>query len=239
MYKQQKPLTIQSGIIALILTAVVLGIAATTNAQTTTEAGTQAPERREALDSPNSPVVLQASSSSSTSTPTNNMSRGEILNERLMNRQAELARKQAELSSTTAARKSILSERAQMNIIQLSSRAIQRLSETISRLRSVSTEIRSKVSILDNQGETIDPIIILLDRANENLTFVERSLQNIDVDISYFISSATPKSEWQNTRETLSSIFQELTETSSLLRQATFELRNVVKSSSSTTTVSG
>lgn len=238
MYKQQKPLTLSSGLIALVLTAIVLAIASSANAQqedAATTSGPRAPERRAEVES--QIMTLQAAATSSAfssvsstlaATTTAEATWAEkraAWQEVLNQRQAELARKRAELASTTAPRHSILSQRAITAITESSSRIAQQVSESILRLRNASEGMRGQVEDLRHRGLSVDSIVADIDQAGDLLAAAEQTLQGIDIDMAYALTSADPRAEWQNTKATLRLVNNAVQEASVLLLQGAAKMR--------------
>lgn len=182
MYKQQKPLTVSSGILSLLITALVLAIAASANAQTSS---TPLP----ATSTNTSLTSTTTATSTQTATTTS-------LEARLSAQKSDLERKQVELSSSTLVRKGILNEAKQAQVTELVGQYVTSISETILRLRNFSNRLEVEVADFSEQNTNVSTVANKINNANYLIREAETSLKDVNLNIQYTVTSATPQTDW-------------------------------------------
>lgn len=182
MYKQQKPLTVSSGILSLLITALVLAIAASANAQTSS---TPLP----ATSTNTSLTSTTTATSTQTATTTS-------LEARLSAQKSDLERKQVELSSSTLVRKGILNEAKQAQVTELVGQYVTSISETILRLRNFSNRLEVEVADFSEQNTNVSTVANRINNANYLIREAETSLKDVNLNIRYTVTSATPQTDW-------------------------------------------
>lgn len=266
MYKQQKPLTISSGLWALVVTVIVLLLAASANAQTGVDNGDTAvspnkntdlmPKRnqveparevRPASGAPDAPNRIQ------NLTPRSAMPDGIILETAdragLMERAAIMQEKRATLeqktterrsllearreaiASSTVVRKAALERQAQERLRNMSLRVANQLTTAITKLQEVSDRLKSRANELKARGVETAVVDSLIKEIETSLEAAKLSLEGVDVNIEYTVTSERPVQNWAETRAQFQEVHEMIKTVRSLLRDALAELKQAVQNS--------
>lgn len=225
MYKQQKPLTLSSGLLACAVTALVLLVAASANAQT--GGGTNPvsmPERREAISPPSGVRPAAGMSVSGVSSDRQAERRAN-----LAERQAALEQKRLELADAAATRQAALGQAAQVRVRQMTGASVSLLSESIGKTRSLHDRLHRHAEDLGTRGIDMSAALAALDQANELLRDAETALSGIDISIEYALTSSDPRADWSDARVQLQSVREILQEARLLMREALAAIKTSVR----------
>lgn len=195
MYKQQKPLTISSGLWALFVTAVVLLVAASANAQTSDDRGntsSSAPTNAEVMpkrDQVESAREVRPAPATTAPVPglrpmpaNATTTRGETMEVRkaeLATRAALMQEKRATLEQKTAERKTLLEQRRE---------AIA--SSTLARKASLAEQVQDKVRSMSLRvANQLSTAITKLEEVSDRLRTRANDLSSRGVDVTTVIST--------------------------------------------------
>jgi len=221
MYKKQKPLTVSSGILSLLLTALVWFIAAGANAQT------------------EEPIMTTQSASSSDITTTTDLSNTPLpavitlpiklsnWQTAVNNREIEINRKRTELASTSIVRTPLISEQSMTIIAPKISQDVQVLNDSITSLNNIRTTLANHLQDLNNSGVDTNVENQHLDEVGQLLTAASTQLQNIDINIRYFVTSPDPKTDWIDVKQQLTTTVDILTDTKVELTKSIVAIRQL------------
>lgn len=210
MYKQQKPLTVSSALLASLVTVLVLIAAATANAQNEDEATSEQEETRAASNS-----IMQAG----------RMENRIDAQSKVAEIREELASKRAALASSTVERKAALTEQSQERISARVEKMIELLTTAIYKLRDFSQRIQDHASTLSDSGVDIGKTTTLLTAVDAALEEAVVALEDIDVNLEFALTSERPSDDWQDVKSQILLVRDQIREAHSLLREAMTELK--------------
>lgn len=257
IYKQHKPLSLSSGLWALFITALVLVMAASANAE---DYGTSATPNRPAIKKEEvkaAPAVRpsgmeQKRASSTTDNRLANQpardpkmwaatmasstaarraeweTKRKAMEVKFEERKASLEERRAALASTTAARKAALAEKVQEHIKQAGERAEQVLTKAIGKIRELSSRLRARASELEGRGVDTTEVKALLTEVDETLVAAENALSGIEVNVEYTATSDNPKNAWVDARAQFKEVHELVKQAHGLLREALAALKAAV-----------
>ena len=240
--KLQKNFSLSSLAWTVFITAIVLFLAASANAQTedtsvsNTEVPAQIPpaERTEPANLPSEPATTTVEVDAETDiTSSTNVRRADVLSE-IQNRRTAIENKRVELAERTETRVAALKEEAQSRIINQSSRLTGVLELAISRLQTTSTRLRVHATNLSGRGIDTTTAITMLDEVDQIIGTATEALEGIEVNVSYAARSETPREDWQEAREQFVSVTRILGEARGLLGQVISELRRAITNTGET-----
>lgn len=246
MDKLQRSFSVSSLVWAALVTAIVLTLAASANAQSDERAITDDPARpvltplqvqeRTVPDEPRTIIDTAPSDidrgAGMSAQPDDR--RAAVLNE-IESRRAAIETKRAELASQGAARVSALREETRVRVASQTSRLTNVLELGINRLQSASNRLRQRANELRDRGVDVSAAVSTLNEADRLLSSAKDALYGIDVNVSYATLSETPREDWQSAREQFLAVTRLLTEARTLLGQAINELRRAVNAATEVT----
>ena len=237
-FKLSKPLSASSLVWALLVTAVVLLIASGANAQeematSSIPAVPPIEEMPPIPDARNMTATATATLTTTTSLPMppvpavdTRSQRAAALEERLSDiqeRRAAIEAKRTALQSASSTRRALLPEAAKQRALNGMARVGSVLSTSISKSRDFATRLEARADELGaNNAAT------LIDQAKAQLDLAEQALRDLDVNAEYALTSAQPRTDWQDVREQFGVVRQALREAHLLLRSAASEMRGSI-----------
>lgn len=247
MYKLLKPFSVSSVLWAALVTALVLLIAASANAQTAeNEVTTDRTEQRPPLPPvplPNNASIERgairdnvASSSARVSEVRDRMTemseeRKAIFEERaalIEARKASLEEKRQMLENASSSRRARLSEEAQSRAQNGMARVSSVLSSAISKSRDFADRLSSKAESLEARGLDMESAKAMISDANEYLDQAEEALQGIDINTEYAVTSDRPIEYWQDVREQFAIVRGLIKQAHESLRGAVGEIKAMI-----------
>jgi hypothetical protein len=252
MYKQQRSTWISSTVSALIVTAIVLLIAAAANAQTNTTdndtinrveevaplsevraqsaAGNGGSSTSSASDlPPQRPHITPGARPVHLRTATGTVERQTSLANIRAARKAsiedlktKLAQKRAALENASTSRKALLRATAQTSVINGMSRVADVLSSAITKIQSASNRLRAKAEEIRDRGIDVSSALSKLDDADEYLRLAKEALEGMDTNARFAATGESPVNDWADVR-------QQFTEVRDLIRQAQASIREAMQ----------
>lgn len=257
MYKQQKPLTITSGLIALFVTVLVLLVASYANAEDTdTEPVVPLPLRGEVDTAREARQAVQAtentdirarnealaeerkaemeqrrqelSSQMTKRKEAMEVKRAEFA-EKLADRKIDLAEKRALLASSTALRRAALADTAQDRVRNIADRLTGVLDNAIQKLSQFSVRLRDRAEQLEDRKVDTAEVIFLLDEVDRLIATAKSSIDDIDTNIEFTVTSDQPREDWQDAKAQFQESQSILREAHQFLREAVEVLKQAVR----------
>lgn len=265
MYKLLKPLSVSSLIWALLVTAIVLFVAAGANAQAPDEMTasdsegsanslpSQMPpipavrtqvEARTPATEPLPPRDTVASSTTNNTAPNARGEAGqtgmrtEAINQRLADietRRAAIEEKRQSLQNASTTRQARLSEATQERALNGMTRVNSVLITAINKTRDFADRLISRAEDLEARGLDTKAAVDFINQADQQLNLAEQALRDIDINAEYALTSDQPRTDWQDVREQFGSVRTALKSAHELLRSATSELKALLTSPSADT----
>lgn len=244
MYKLLKPFSISSVLWAAAVTALVLLIAASANAQTTRNepvrdnAEQKPPQQPEPLPN-NAPSDRGAIRDNIASTSPRMMEvkdrmveaseeRKAMFEEKkalIDARKASLEEKRQMLENASSSRKARLSEAVQIKAQNGMARVAGVLSSAISKSRDFADRLLAKAESLEARGLDMSNAKTIIDTADRYLDQAKEALQGIDINTEYAITSDRPIEHWQDVREQFAIVRGLLKSAHENLRAAASEMK--------------
>lgn len=229
LYKQQKPLTISSVFLTLIVTSLVLLAASSANAQATITNDRGAVNDRR-IEVKEAMIAKRAELASTTAARREAFSLQRTERQSAFEeRKASLEEKRAALASTTAARKAALAEKVQTRIIQIGEKASATLNRAINTLQNFSSDLRNRTNTVADNDIDVNPVLALLDEVDGLLSDAKIALDGIDINVQYVATSDNPRADWADARAQFTEVRDLLKQARDLLKEALAELKNVVR----------
>lgn len=259
MHRQQKTLTPSSLILPLAVTALVIFLASSANAQNSESTNVDLPPSLEDLAAPrearlaptnstttaNGTTSIQRSNSTfstegsldvTSTTSTDNPERA-LSTKRFEWANAVAARREAiqlkieRLSSSTITMRAALSSEAKERMRPMTQNSIALLSTAIERSKNVSIKLRAQAEAINVRGIDTAEAVNLLDQADALIAQAESSLSGVDINIEYALSSEAPRENWVDAKAQLQMTAEIIRTVRPLLQEAITILRNGLRNS--------
>ena len=218
-FKQIKLTFTFLSLLALLVVSLVLFIAQIAFAQTPATSTSVAPmpiETRTAVS------VEQAATATVPETLTTQENLGTTTTDL---RRADIAEKRALIETRRAEGRAILAETTQTRVTTIAGAAAARLTATIDKLALIA--VRLRVYALDLQARGVDVTAELTALSTIETLFADArsSLEDIDVEIEFVVTSDTPRDDWAAARAQFAAISDTLKEAYELLRETITALK--------------
>lgn len=227
MYKQQKPISLSSTVWALIVTALVLLIAASAHAQTPAPMNDPMPMPNATADAagsstiPNPPIPATSTAPAENGPATNVTANGvaDTYQAAIAARRAALETKRVMLESASSTRRAVLTAATQTAIQNGVAAITVTLNQAVGRLREALEHLQSKTGEL-SAGQNSPAISSSLQSASSYLALAEEALGDADLNARYAATSDQPMIDWMDVRQQLTDVRALIQESQRSLRAA-------------------